>query len=185
VTQEEFRFYLGSLALNFSATVGHRLAQPIERIATADDLARWLRAADLVAGDVVPSAAEYRAAIRLREAIYAVGAAVIHDRTPAIEDVETINRAASAERRIAQLDALARTRMFRKARAPVRAALAAIADDAIRVFNEECELLGACEDRACGALMRANPRGPRRRWCSMASCGNRAKVAAYRARGVG
>jgi predicted RNA-binding Zn ribbon-like protein len=182
VTRADFRFNLGSLALNFSATLGHRHGQPIERIPTPEDLARWLGAAQLAPDGVLPSAAEHRAGIRLREAIYAVGDALVHDRPPASEDVETINRAASAERRIAQLDASARTRTFREARAPVRAALAAIADDAIRVFTEERELLGACEDRVCAALIRANLRGPRRRWCSMASCGNRAKVAAYRAR---
>ena len=39
-----------------------------------------------------------------------------------------------------------------------------------------------CENPACPLVFADNKRGPRRRWCSMAVCGNRMKVAAHRAR---
>lgn len=39
-----------------------------------------------------------------------------------------------------------------------------------------------CENPACTLVFADNKRGPRRRWCSMAMCGNRMKVAAHRAR---
>ena len=39
-----------------------------------------------------------------------------------------------------------------------------------------------CENPTCTMLFADNKRGPRRRWCSMAVCGNRMKVAAHRAR---
>lgn len=39
-----------------------------------------------------------------------------------------------------------------------------------------------CENPNCSMLFADNKRGPRRRWCSMAVCGNRMKVAAHRAR---
>ena len=39
-----------------------------------------------------------------------------------------------------------------------------------------------CENPACSILFADNKRGPKRRWCSMAVCGNRMKVAAHRAR---
>ena len=39
-----------------------------------------------------------------------------------------------------------------------------------------------CENPNCTMLFADNKRGPRRRWCSMAVCGNRMKVAAHRAR---
>lgn len=39
-----------------------------------------------------------------------------------------------------------------------------------------------CENPACTLVFADNKRGPRRRWCSMAVCGNRMKVAAHRAR---
>ena len=39
-----------------------------------------------------------------------------------------------------------------------------------------------CENPICTMLFVDNKRGPTRRWCSMAVCGNRMKVAAHRAR---
>ncbi len=39
-----------------------------------------------------------------------------------------------------------------------------------------------CENPVCTLVFADNKRGPRRRWCSMAVCGNRMKVAAHRAR---
>ena len=39
-----------------------------------------------------------------------------------------------------------------------------------------------CENPACTLVFADDKRGPRRRWCSMAVCGNRMKVAAHRAR---
>ena len=43
--------------------------------------------------------------------------------------------------------------------------------------------VGRCTGRVCGWLF-ADPRG-RRRWCSMATCGNRAKARRYAARAAG
>ncbi|MGH7080341.1 MAG: CGNR zinc finger domain-containing protein [Acetobacteraceae bacterium] len=40
----------------------------------------------------------------------------------------------------------------------------------------------ACENQACTLLFADHTRGHRRRWCSMAICGNRAKQAAHRER---
>lgn len=39
-----------------------------------------------------------------------------------------------------------------------------------------------CENPVCTLVFADNKRGPRRRWCSMAVCGNRMKAAAHRAR---
>ncbi len=39
-----------------------------------------------------------------------------------------------------------------------------------------------CENPACTLVFADIKRGPRRRWCSMAVCGNRMKVAAHRSR---
>ncbi|MEO7039266.1 MAG: CGNR zinc finger domain-containing protein [Candidatus Elarobacter sp.] len=39
-----------------------------------------------------------------------------------------------------------------------------------------------CELPGCGGLLLSHSRGPARRWCTMETCGNIAKVAAHRAR---
>ena len=175
-----FRFYLGAPSLNFSATLGFRRGERLERIPDAAALGRWLDAAALARG-TQPSAEEYEDALRLREAIYAVGDAAARGETPPAGQVEIINEAARAPSPVVQLDPATLT-VTTVAPHPVRAALAALAQDAVVVFGRDRERLGTCDDEACGALMLSSSRGSRRRWCSMETCGNRAKVAAYRAR---
>jgi predicted RNA-binding Zn ribbon-like protein len=65
---------------------------------------------------------------------------------------------------------------------PVRAALAAIARDAVETIARHSGRLRRCEGAHCGRLFVDVSRGRRRRWCSMARCGNRVKVAAFRRR---
>jgi predicted RNA-binding Zn ribbon-like protein len=50
------------------------------------------------------------------------------------------------------------------------------------VCNEDFSHVKACEGPACTLLFADHTRGHRRRWCSMALCGNRAKQAAHRSR---
>jgi predicted RNA-binding Zn ribbon-like protein len=176
----EFRFYLGSLALNFSATLGFRAGEPLERLPAPAALDAWIVAAGL-ARAAHSTAADYRAAIVLREAIFAVGRAIASGTRPATAAVAAINAAARGGSAIVQLDP--RTLEAKpETKHPVRAALAAIAADAIDVFARQRTRLGSCEDATCGALTLSAARGATRRWCSMSTCGNRAKVAAYRAR---
>ncbi|MFL5627326.1 MAG: CGNR zinc finger domain-containing protein [Ktedonobacteraceae bacterium] len=46
-------------------------------------------------------------------------------------------------------------------------------------------LLDTCEGTGCGMVFINGSRGKRRRWCSMAECGNLSKVHAYRQRQKG
>jgi predicted RNA-binding Zn ribbon-like protein len=50
------------------------------------------------------------------------------------------------------------------------------------VCNADFRLIRACEGSACTLVFLDRTKAHARRWCSMAVCGNRAKVAAYRAR---
>lgn len=50
------------------------------------------------------------------------------------------------------------------------------------VCEEDFSLVKACEGPTCTLLFADHTRGHGRRWCSMAMCGNRAKVAAHRKR---
>ncbi|WP_118178659.1 CGNR zinc finger domain-containing protein [Paraburkholderia phosphatilytica] len=50
------------------------------------------------------------------------------------------------------------------------------------VCDEDFTHVKACEGPRCTLLFADHTRGHARRWCSMAICGNRAKVAAHRAR---
>jgi predicted RNA-binding Zn ribbon-like protein len=50
------------------------------------------------------------------------------------------------------------------------------------VCEEDFKYVKACEGKGCTLTFADHTRGHARRWCSMASCGNRAKVAAHRKR---
>jgi predicted RNA-binding Zn ribbon-like protein len=50
------------------------------------------------------------------------------------------------------------------------------------VCDQDFTYVKACEGPKCTLLFADHTRGHARRWCSMAICGNRAKVAAHRAR---
>ncbi|MFL9906576.1 CGNR zinc finger domain-containing protein [Paraburkholderia sp. RL17-337-BIB-A] len=50
------------------------------------------------------------------------------------------------------------------------------------ICEEDFTHVKACEGPKCTLLFADHTRGHARRWCSMAICGNRAKVAAHRAR---
>jgi predicted RNA-binding Zn ribbon-like protein len=50
------------------------------------------------------------------------------------------------------------------------------------ICEEDFSMVRQCEGHACTLLFADHTRGHARRWCSMAVCGNRAKVAAHRAR---
>ncbi|MBD5655968.1 MAG: ABATE domain-containing protein [Candidatus Eremiobacteraeota bacterium] len=175
----------GRLALSFVGTVGDRGSLQTERLTTPRVLGRWLRTADLCERDAVPSPALYGRALILREAIARSVAAVIAARGPAPEDIEIINDCAT---RLAPRPTLDPTTLALAGgrRGPVGAALGRIAIDAIEMFANPGERarLRACGLEACGAMF-LTPAGHReRRWCSMARCGNRAKVTAFRRRTI-
>ena len=52
------------------------------------------------------------------------------------------------------------------------------------VCHADFRLVRACEGSACTLVFLDRTKAHARRWCSMAVCGNRAKVAAHRARAM-
>lgn len=75
-----------------------------------------------------------------------------------------------------QLHAHRRWRSAASLLMPIAEALARL------VCDEDFTYVKACEGPACTLVFADHTRGHARRWCSMAICGNRAKVAAHRKR---
>lgn len=117
-------------------------------------------------------------AVTLRDALRRAMAAAGAGHALASRDVETLNSFAADEPPIVALSP--QGGLLRVATDPVRCALAAIARDGIAVVARRPHDLRRC--RGCDAYFLDDSRGRRRRWCSMERCGNRAKVAGYRAR---
>ncbi len=168
--------------MSFAGTVGDRGSAKIERIPSPALLADWLDHAGLLRGSQ-PSAAVYRRALELREAIARTFEDVVAGALPARDDVAIINAFARRWAPRPLLDAATLT-LANERLGSVEAALGRIAADAIASLSdpEERSRLRSCGAEACGAIF-LTPAGRReRRWCSMARCGNRAKVAAFRSR---
>jgi len=183
----------GRLCLDFANTLDGRASAPRERLNTYADLVSWGRQA----GTVSPSAARRlleeasrhprRAAAvleqarELREAIYRIWVAEAHQEQPPVEDVELLNSVLAR--------ALGHQRLEREGD---RYALNWRDDDTLEsilwrvvksaaelITSEEAKLVRQCEAFAtsdCAWLFIDETRNRSRRWCSMASCGNRAKA---------
>ena len=178
---DQFRFDAGSLALDLVATVGWRFGDPVERLPEPVDLARWLRRAGLV--ESLPEVGEgaYGAWLALREAIERSARSASEGRVPAASDRALINQLATLPLRVPNVDADGRLRW--SATDPVTAALGTIARDAAElVGGRDAASIRRCQEPRCAMLFIDRSRGHRRRWCSMAECGNRSKVAAHRQR---
>ncbi len=197
-----FSFHRGSLALDFAGTVGRRTGQPEERLPDGAALTTWLREAastgagdenrldaggriarhSVLAGDAAATSADLAVARGLREAIARIGAALVDGQRPRRDDIALVNQAAQWATRVRPVLDPRTLALGWEGRRGVRAALGRVAADAIELFATRRERLVRCELRGCGALLLSASRGPARRWCSMQTCGNVAKVAAHRAR---
>lgn len=101
-----------------------------------------------------------------------------------------INRVAASHSgswRLVLQDASTRVEASARGRAPV-GVLAPVAEAAARLVAEvDPARVRRCEAPGCGLWFLDRSKNGRRRWCSMARCGNRAKVAAHyrRRKGAG
>ena len=174
----EFRFGLGHRVLEFVATLAGRHREPVERLATPDDLSRWLRLSGLVPAAPCTEK-DLSQARQLREAVYRLLEAVRSDRSATSEDIDLVNAWARRAKSAPQLDAS--LRLYREAPNPCTASLAELAAAAVDLITSpELDRVRNCADPTCSLMFIDRSRPGRRRWCSMERCGNRAKTARYR-----
>jgi predicted RNA-binding Zn ribbon-like protein len=121
---------------------------------------------------------EVAAALTLREALRRTLAAAFSGEPLPAHDLATLNSYAADEPPLISLSPTGA--LLKAATDPVRCALSALARDGIATIARRGQDLRRCD--GCGELFLDDSRGKRRRWCSMERCGNRAKVAGYRAR---
>jgi predicted RNA-binding Zn ribbon-like protein len=195
-------WYGGRPSLDFVNTRRNREAGRVDEAAEylrgPDDFTAWLTAAGLCPADPGPASAggtglagvgpaldaeTFAGALALREGISAlVTATVIGDSAPAAA-VRCVNTwlALPPQRPVLHLEAgVAVLGPAPAARTP-RGVLAMIAADAAELLGTDLrERLRICPGPGCrGRFLDDSPAG-RRRWCSMAVCGNRNKAAMHR-----
>ncbi|MBV9050227.1 MAG: ABATE domain-containing protein [Solirubrobacterales bacterium] len=179
--QLSFRFVAGHRALDFAATFGDRYRSGVERLRTPADLDRWLGSAG-ISISTAASAQDLDDARELRETIYRLVRAALHDEAVDSVDLDALNAWARTPRVAPQLDRQLRREWASSER--VNGALALIACEAIELLSgPERQLIRECTAApACSMLYLDRSRGRRRRWCQMERCGTRAKMTEYRKR---
>lgn len=181
------------ICLDFANTMEwHASAHPTEHVHTYADLAAWAAQIGVVPEDAIRALqdeairrpAEAQAVLNrartLREAIYRIVVATIGDDPVSDEDMEILNDALAATQPRARLVATDHGFEWGWDVTPgaLDAMIGPIARSAADLFtSDELGRIGQCaDDRGCGWLFYDRSRNRSRRWCSMDSCGNRAKA---------
>lgn len=174
-----FVFVSGRPSLDLLGTLKwRRSAAAEEQLTDAGCLREWALAAGLV--DVLHAAdADLAATLRLREVMYRVVIARVSGTALRPTDVAVLNAHARRAPVSVLLGADGRVRR----RASTDQLLAGLARDLLDLLaGEQLERVRECASPDCTRLYVDNSRSGNRRWCGMAECGNRAKVAAFRQR---
>jgi predicted RNA-binding Zn ribbon-like protein len=132
------------------------------------------------------ASAVYEGAIRLREAVYSIFSRHYHDAEVKPDDMQVLNAALSQS--LPYLKVVTsppgftwewsdEVGDFNQVIWPIARAAAELLTSDLLDRVRECE-----DDRGCGYLFIDTTRNHSRRWCSMESCGNRAKARRHYAR---
>lgn len=171
-----WQFESGSLALDFGYTGDYGHGRPDwERLHTPPDLDTWLHSrfgplaqpSDLTA---------FRSALDLRAAITTLATCAADGTTFDPASVDALNVTAAKTPIRPHLPGGTQPAL----RPVLSAALSAIAADAIAILSAEGNRVRRCSADDCALIFFDHSRPNARRWCSMARCGNRAKIRAHR-----
>lgn len=170
---------------------------PVDKLPTLDSALDWFvgrgvihgEGADRVRAQVTadPGAAD-RDMTRIRAvraALREVADAIVEERPPRDGALDTVNRTLHA-RQVIELVPAANGCVsvdHRHVGDPVDDALARLADPLVmELTTGDPERIRICDNDTCRWVFYDTSRTARRRWCDMATCGNRAKAARHRAR---
>jgi len=172
----------GNLALDFANTVSWRATdRETDHIATVDGLLHWAAESGLIAGDADFPANALETAHGLRNAIRTVTeAALAQEERPreAAIILDVFRKCLES----AHFDGIPARILFRASAAEILGPIALAAVDLLR--GDMLARLKMCPQDDCHWLFLDTTKNGSRRWCDMASCGNRAKAAHFRKRGT-
>ncbi|WP_063804452.1 CGNR zinc finger domain-containing protein [Streptomyces roseifaciens] len=182
---ERWVWYGGRLSVDFVNTLRDRFKGGRELLVGPGDLAEWFAEAGVTPQDVAVDDALLREARELREAIDAGYRASVAGEPFPEAAAGTINVwLARLGEHPSRLDVQDGAAVFRTDTAPsdARRALCRIAVDAATLLGsgDTRTRLRICDGHNCSGRFVDKSVGKRRRWCSMAICGNRAKAAQHR-----
>jgi predicted RNA-binding Zn ribbon-like protein len=178
---------------DFLNTIELESGSLVDHLETFDDAAEWLLARGVCHSGRGPAALrsagvtddEALARIRsVREALREISHAVSEGRPAKAHALAEVNRAIAARERIELVGAPDGASVGHShVGDPLDDALARLADPLVREIGAgRSDRVRICANDTCRWVFYDESRAGRRRWCDMASCGNRAKAARHRAR---
>jgi len=174
-----FVYVSGRRCRDFVGTMKHRHSSREELLTTPELLSDWAVQAGLWDEAVDVSDDDLVAAIELREAIYRTVLARLEGRRPQLADVDLVNKRASGPQLAPRL---LRTGAVRRD-GTTSQLLASLAADLLDLLaGTDIDNVKRCAGPDCTRLYLDASRAKNRHWCGMDTCGNRAKVQAFRAR---
>jgi predicted RNA-binding Zn ribbon-like protein len=193
---ETFRCPGGALSLDFcNSGQGARNSTPVEWLSSFADLVDWLEAAGAIegthaarlraAGEKAPGSAEalWRRALAFREALSRVLLARTEGRAADRADLKAIDEEYAGTARFARLAPGPNGFVWNLDSEELDAALRPLVSSAVELLTSpKLARLRRCGSATCYWLFIDETKNCSRRWCEMASCGNRMKVRRHRAR---
>ena len=178
--RDGFRFRGGHPALDLTATLQGRLKDtPRELLENPEDLGRWLVAAGLASSEIACDLDAVRIARELRESIHQLAHARLSGAKLPDRARRVVNEVARRGGAAMQLTSEGEARLAGDS----LQRLAFVANEAIALLGGTArDRIRKCENAGCAVLFVDTSRSGARRWCSMAACGNRNKVAEFRRR---
>src|SRR2546430_11549297 len=150
-----------------------------ELLSDPAELREWLRSRGLIDGDAEAEDDDLRHAIALREAIRGVIGANSGGKVSPV-DVATLNGAAAASRLKARFGSDGRARLEPEIGGGVGAMGRIVAAVYAAQADEDWKRLKLCGSASCRWVFYDRSRNHSSPWCTMASCGNRAKARRFR-----
>ena len=193
-----FHLGYGALCLDFANTVSWRgSGNSIDRLPVYEELIRFGEQSKLLSADDArllrreaarhpdTAARALKKAVLLREALYRIFTGLAGGRSPSASDLEILNGSLP--------DALTRLRLAAGAKgvswawegdreALDRLLWPVARDAAVFLTSTDVSRLRSCANPHCRWVFYDGTRSGTRRWCTMAVCGNRAKLRRYRQR---
>ncbi len=187
----------GNAALDFVNTASNWSSEPVDRLGGAEGLAKWVQVAGLldehdqkvlareINDDPKAAARFFDDAIELRSALYRIFNAAASGASAEAADIALLNdwRTRSARHcEIRQEAGVFRRGCTEEAPAQERAMRLIVDAAEDLLLYGRLERLRGCGGEQCEWMFLDLSKNGRRRWCSMATCGNDHKVKQFRKR---
>jgi len=180
-------------AFDFLNTLELENGALVERLTSLDAAGTWLADAAVVpdataitaiAGSAADSAATLARLVTARTALRDFAHAVAHEEAPPSAAIDEVNRALAGRERLELVPSVDGVRLGHShVGDAIDDVLARIAEPIVReIGNGHDDRIRICANDTCRWIFYDESRAGRRRWCDMATCGNRAKAQRHRAR---